>query len=236
MAFDREVSAVPAFRRDRVADGVTTYLRTLILTGQLPAGERLRVEPVAALLKLSVTPIRESLLELCGEGYLRREPNRGYVVAELTRSGFEDQVLVLAMIAGELAKRATQRASAAQVDQLDLLERQLIDADDDGDRLHAEDLNFEFHRSINKAAGSRRLAWLAQLHSHYVPRVSFAYMETQPSPCDHQHHDILAAIRRGDDDGARDAMMKHLIESGRLLANHFDHAAGRNVEQRLPTR
>ena len=40
-------ASVPSFRRERVANGVTTYLRDLILTGQLRAGEHLRVEQLA---------------------------------------------------------------------------------------------------------------------------------------------------------------------------------------------
>lgn len=222
------VTPGPSFRRERTANSVTAYLRTMILTGKLPPGERLRVEHLAAELSLSVTPIRESLLELFGEGYLQREPHRGYVVAKLTRTGFDDQVLVLAMITGELARRAAMRATADRIDELARLDHKIIDADMHGDRMEAEEANFQLHRKINKAAHSPRLAWMAQLHSHYVPRVTFESLASQPSPCDHHHHDIVAAVRARDANGARDTMIEHLINSGRLLAEYLDLSGGQN--------
>jgi DNA-binding GntR family transcriptional regulator len=215
-------ASVPSFRRERVANGVTTYLRDLILTGQLRAGEHLRVEQLASRLDISVTPIRESLLELFTEGYVEREPHRGYVVAEITRAGFEDEVLVLAMITGELTARAVDNASEEDIAELTEIQRRIQAADRRKDLAAAEDLNHEFHSAINKLAASPRLAWLAQRHSHYVPRTTFESLDARPSVCTHDHRKILAAMRARDREAARKAMTDHLIESGKSLADILD--------------
>ena len=216
----------PSFRRPRVADGVTSYLRDLILTGQLRAGEHLRVEHLANQLNISVTPIRESLLELLTEGYLEREAHRGYVVAETTRKGFEDGVLVLAMITGELAARAVDKMTDQQLAELRRLQDQLQQADKRHDADAADELNYEFHRSINKLADSPKLAWMAQRNSHYVPRSTFERLDGRPSVCTHDHRKVLAAMRRRDCEATRGAMMEHLIESGRLLAGVLASSGG----------
>lgn len=210
---------VPSFRRDRVADGVTSYLRDMILTGQLPAGEHLKVEHLAERLNISVTPIRESLLELHAEGYVDRIAHRGYVVVELTRDGFRDEVLVLAMITGELAARAADHVSPEDMTHLAKLRREIQAADKRDDRATADDLNHRFHGAINKMARSPKLAWLAQRHSHYVPRSALELLDGHPSVCTHDHRAVLAALRSGDRDAARSAMTEHLVSSGEVLAD-----------------
>ena len=212
----------PSFRRDHVADGVTTYLRDLILTGQLRAGEHLRVEHLAKTLNISVTPVRESLLELLSEGYVEREAHRGYVVASITRAGFEDEVLVLAMIAGELAARAVDRASDEQMAELVRLQREIRAADRRKDKAAAENLNHKFHSTTNKLAASPKLAWMAERHSHYIPRITFESLDGQPSVCNHDHREILAATRAHDRDAARKAMADHMIKSGKALADFLE--------------
>ena len=212
-------ATVPSFRQNRVADGVTSYLRDMILTGQLRAGEHLKVEHLAERLNISVTPIRESLLELHTEGYVDRIAHRGYVVAELSREGFRDEVLVLAMIAGELAARATGHVTAEDLTQLAKLQRQIQAADKREDRTAADELNHRFHGTINKLARSPKLAWHAQRHSHYVPRSALELLDGHPSVCTHDHRGILAALRSGDGDAARSAMTEHLVSSGETLAD-----------------
>lgn len=214
-------AAVPSFSRDRVADGVTSYLRHMILTGGLQAGQHLRVEHLASQLQISVTPIRESLLELLAEGYVEREPRRGYVVAQVTRDGFADQVLVLALISGELAARAAGKACDAEIQDLTRLQRELLRAERKKDRALAEELNHRFHGTLNKLAQSPKLAWLAQRNSHYVPRSTLESMQDQPATCSYEHGAVLAALADRDEGATRTAMVDHLISSGEILAEHL---------------
>ena len=50
-------------REASVSHDVTEYIRHLILTGHLKAGEKLRTEHLAASIGVSVTPVREALVE-----------------------------------------------------------------------------------------------------------------------------------------------------------------------------
>ena len=50
--------------RPQLSDDVAAYVRDLIVSGQVRAGEFLRLESLADQLGTSVTPVREALLSL----------------------------------------------------------------------------------------------------------------------------------------------------------------------------
>ncbi|MFR9805555.1 GntR family transcriptional regulator [Pseudonocardia sp. RS010] len=211
----------PRFGRERMAEGVTDYLRELIVSGSLKAGDRLRVEHLAARFDLSVTPIRESLIELYHDGFVTREARRGYMVAKLTREGFTDQVLILAMVTGELAARAAEKADEAAVAELEDLQRQLEAA---SDRDSAEGLNHRIHRTINLLADSPVLARQAERSSHYIPRFTWQTLANRPASCTYDHRAVIAAIGGREPEAARVAMVEHLKKSGVRLADELAQA------------
>lgn len=216
------VTSAPDLRATLVGREVTEYIRGLIVSGSLRPGARLRVEHVAADLQISVTPVREALVELLGEGFVERRPRRGYVVAELTRKGLEDRVLVLAMITAELAARAAGLATAAQVDSLRELQARLSELDAGSARVEAEAVNHRLHGDINLAAESPELAWMAQRSSRFVPRVTWPAASARPRTCSYDHSQVIDALAQGDAEAARLAMFNHLVDSGRLLVAEFE--------------
>ena len=67
-----------------LADEVAKVVRTMILDGRLPAGDRINEVHLSAQLGVSRTPLREALSRLVNEGALRDEPRRGVFVKPLT--------------------------------------------------------------------------------------------------------------------------------------------------------
>lgn len=215
---------VPDFHDASVGQEVREYVRHLIMTGRLRTDDRLRVEHIAAQLKISVTPVREALVELMGEGFVNRRRRRGYVVSKLTRSGFEDRVLVLAMVTGELAFRAASLVDVATLANLDAMQKDLRVHDSAGERDIAETLNHRVHSTINLAAKSPELAWTAERFSRYLPRYSGLEWTARPRTCTYEHGPIFEALRAKDADGARATMFDHLVESTKQLADDLERA------------
>ena len=91
-------------RRRQLSDEVAAPVRDLIMSGQVGHGEFLRLERIAADLGISVTPVREALLSLRGEGFVTLEPRRGFMPAPLTRQDVQDLFEAQAYFAGELAQ------------------------------------------------------------------------------------------------------------------------------------
>ncbi len=61
-------SAIP---RQSLAAAVVERLREKILSGELPEGEQLRQETIAAEYEISRIPVREALSHLAGEGLVK---------------------------------------------------------------------------------------------------------------------------------------------------------------------
>ena len=65
-----------AVEQRQLSESVATYLREQILSGQLRNGEFLRIDALAKALGVSTTPVREGLLLLQSESFVRLLPRR----------------------------------------------------------------------------------------------------------------------------------------------------------------
>src|SRR5947208_12625558 len=101
--------------RAQLPEQVASYVRELIVSGQVRPGEFLRIERIAEAVGVSQTPVREGLLALKNEGIVNLLPRRGFVVAPITQHDIADLYWVQAMLSGELAARATKNITDAQL-------------------------------------------------------------------------------------------------------------------------
>src|SRR4051812_39778432 len=68
-----------------IGDKAYLYLRTRILSGELPPGAALSEASIARELGNSRGPLREAIRRLTAEGFLRQSPTGGSVVVEFSR-------------------------------------------------------------------------------------------------------------------------------------------------------
>jgi DNA-binding GntR family transcriptional regulator len=209
-------------RRPQYSDEAAAHVRELIMSGQVRAGEYLRVERLAGELGISATPVREGLLALRGEGFVQLEPRRGFVVLPLRREDVLDLYLVQAGLAGELAAKAATRVDDAQIAEIERLQRALEDAAAHGDADAIEALNHEFHRAINLAARAPKLSWFLSMATRYAPRRFYPTIRGWQSASVEDHREVIDALRRGHAADARAAMRAHIMHAGDLLATHLD--------------
>jgi DNA-binding GntR family transcriptional regulator len=185
-------------RRSQLSDEVAGHLRAAIMSGTLRPGTFIRLDETAAQLGVSITPVREALLKLCGEGMVQLEPHRGHVVLPLTRQDIDDIFWLQATIAKELAAAATDRITAAEIDELDHLNEALATAVGSGDTETTAAIEFSFHRVFNQASGRIKLAWFLLNAARYMPALVYAAdPEWGPAAVDN-HRRLVAALRRRD--------------------------------------
>jgi DNA-binding GntR family transcriptional regulator len=214
-------------------DRVALLLRDRILSGELAPGTFLRVDRLGEEFGVSQTPVREALQSLRADDMVRALPRRGYVVAEMTRGDVADLFAAQAHLTGELAARA---ATAAGPDQLAALR----DHDAEVGRLAEEcsaghpgpagrDVGLElahaehgFHAAVNRAAGSRKLAWLAGCAERYLPPRFYTASAAWRSATRRSHAALLDACAAGDAQAAREAMSRHVLDGRDLLLAHLD--------------
>jgi GntR family transcriptional regulator of vanillate catabolism len=75
-------------------------LRQLIVSGQLPAGERVAEIPLAQRLGVSRTPVRLAFRSLEREGLLTRAGKRGYVVRRFSDADVRTAIEVRGLLEG----------------------------------------------------------------------------------------------------------------------------------------
>ncbi|MBW8486183.1 GntR family transcriptional regulator [Actinomadura parmotrematis] len=209
-------------RRRQLGDEVADHIRELIMSGQVRPGEFVRLERIAGDLGISVTPVREALLALRGEGFVTLEPRRGFRAAPLTRADVHDLFEAQAYFAGELAARAAASLTPAGLAELEGLQAELERAAAARDPAAIEDANHRFHRAVNLAAGSPKNAWLLGLVARYAPRRFYPSIEGWPQASVDDHGSVLAALRSGDAGAARHAMRAHIRHAGALLVGHLE--------------
>lgn len=185
-------------RREQLSDEVASYLRAEIMTGSLRPGTFIRLDETAAALGVSITPVREALRTLRGEGMVQLEPHRGHVVVPMTRGDIEDIFWLQATIAEKLAASAVRRITDAQIDELERLTEALADAVADRDPEQVTSAEFAFHRAFNHASGRIKLAWFLLHVARYLPPLLYATDPGWGAEAVAGHRELIAALRRRD--------------------------------------
>lgn len=213
---------VPDFvARPQLSEDVASFIRKRIFEGTYAAGQYVRLDQLAVELGISVTPVREALFALRAEGLVAQQPRRGFVVLPLTQRDLADVANVQAHVGGELAARAAVHITDDQLRELRKIQAQLeaaYAADDDEQKVR---LNHEFHRAINIAADSPKLAQLMSQITRYAPESVFPMIEHWSDQAVKDHRRVLDALDQHDEGLARAAMSEHLAASAIPLIDHL---------------
>lgn len=203
-------------RREQLSDEVAAHLRAAIMSGTLRPGTFVRLDETAAALGVSITPVREALRTLRGEGMVELEPNRGHVVSAFTRDDIADIFWLQATIATEIAANAARRITEPAIAELDRLTDELADAVAAGDVDAIALAEFLFHKEFNRAAGRTKLAWFLLHAARYLPVRIYATDPQWGAATVANHRELVAALRDRDID-----------EVVRQTRRQFDDAAER---------
>lgn len=207
--------------RPQLAEDVARVVRQRVFDGTYAAGAYVRLDQLAAELGVSVTPVREALFELKAEGLLDQQPRRGFVIRPVTVRDITDVAEVQAHIGGELAARAAAAITDAALDELTGIQADLEAAYAAGDGERAVRLNHDFHRAINVAADSPKLAQLMSQITRYAPETVFPTIDGWPDSSNLHHRQLLDALGGRDEDRARAAMSEHLAAGAAPLIEHL---------------
>jgi GntR family transcriptional regulator of vanillate catabolism len=147
----------------KLREQVVLKLRELILSGELPAGQRVAEIPVSERLGVSRTPVRQALSVLAQEGLLAATGKRGYVVHEFTAKDIEDAIDVRGILEGSAGRLVAENGPDPELlAQLEsclaegaaITGKQKYGPDDD---IRWSEVNGRFHRLIVEASGNRAL-------------------------------------------------------------------------------
>ncbi|QLL07837.1 GntR family transcriptional regulator [Mycobacterium vicinigordonae] len=209
-------------RRSQLSDEVAGHLRAAIMSGTLRPGTFIRLDETAAKLGVSITPVREALLKLRGEGMVQLEPHRGHVVLPLTRQDIEDIFWLQATIARQLAVTATDRITETEIVELERITDLLASAVSAGDAQAIATLEFSFHRVFNQASGRIKLAWFLLNAARYMPAQMYAADPQWGAAAVDNHHELIAALRRRDAAAVVQHTVWQFTDAARRLTDALD--------------
>jgi DNA-binding GntR family transcriptional regulator len=209
---------------------LAALLRDQIIAGELKAGTPLRLHELAAKFGVSTTPVREALLTLEREGLANGKPHYGLRIAELTRTDIEDVYGLHGYMVRVVTARAAQALSAAHLDELEDINREIAAVTERGDLAGAAELNHDFHRIINRAGSSRMLRRFLSETTPYVSRQTDPLVPGWSEQPLAEHRPILDALRARDGDRAAELMERHIQHSGELVVAFAESLARQSIE------
>ena len=215
-------------------DQAYRLIKDAILYRRLQINTVYSQETLCSELHISRTPVREALIELQNEGYIRFVRGRGFQVLELTRQ----EALDIAEMRREIemfgAELAAERITDKQLQELEKIQQEMMDEEKHRDSREMYRLDYAFHQLIFQATGN---SWLMQMNVKL--RENFLRIETQGAfktsqvakQVFHEHGRILAALQKRSPALARSAMKRHIHQSyKRNLENVL--ATGERTENR----
>jgi DNA-binding GntR family transcriptional regulator len=200
-------------QRSKLSDQIAEIIRNDVLTGRLAPGERVGQAQWADRVGASRMPVRDAINQLCAEGLLVQDETGSATVATVDPADIRDGYLLNAFVASMAARRAAERITESELNELDGINDAMKRAVDDGDRELASHLNWSFHAAINRAARSARLLAVLRNLATSIPHSAFEMLDSWPQQAYEEHRELLARLRARDGEQAAE-LMQHHIEAG----------------------
>lgn len=185
---------------------------------------RLDERTLADQLGVSRTPIRESLIRLENEGFVKTIPHRGAFVVRKSINEILNMVYVWAALEGMAARLLTQRATDEEIGKL----RKLFSTYD-GSKFNAHineysETNIQFHRTIIEMSRCQPLIEIAEnlfLHLKTIRLRSISDPDrAKHSVIDHMH--IIEALEARDADNAEMLVKNHTLRLAEHIETHLN--------------
>ena len=206
---------------------VAALIRRDILSGALSFGSRLKLHALAERYRFGLTPIRGALLQLQGEGLVELTPNCGARVRGVDVAFVSNLFDLRIVIEALLARRATERITAAQLAVLDAAEKDYVAAVKSGEQETILQANRRFHDIVNGAAGNpEATAILARQRDITTALWSrFGYGAARASDAAADHRQMVAAFRLRDSDLAASLATAHAAKARNELLGRMGAVA-----------
>lgn len=204
-------------QRSSISEDVYEALVSHLISLRVQPGERLSVDALARQFGVSQTPIRAALIRLETEGLVVKKFNTGYSAAPIPSGAhFRDIYAMRMLLEPEAAFLATQSITKIGLKQLDDLCETMSNLVGENTHTHYGRfalLDGQFHALIASLCGNQVL--VDTLHGFYAHMNLFRlrYHSTVAEEAIKEHLAIVEAMKKGDAQAARAAMLAHISAS-----------------------
>jgi DNA-binding GntR family transcriptional regulator len=194
-------------------------LREAIISGELKGGDRVLEQKWSSRLGIGQPTLREALRELEHQGLLRKIPQRGTYVAELSPDDYRRILEVRIPLEAVAIGRAATRLTPESEKELTDIVMTMAGTGKDLDLKNFHDCDVLFHRKIWELAGNEYLQDFLETITFRL--FVFSVVGRWPGKPNamserlaavQQHLGILEGIRTGNSQVARKAYVKHTVQ------------------------
>ncbi|MFE3205875.1 GntR family transcriptional regulator [Embleya sp. NPDC059237] len=193
-------------------DQVTQALRAALVAGELRPDVVYSARILAAQFRVSVTPVREAVLDLVKEGLVEVVRNKGFRVAVLSGRDLDEYTEIRSLIEIPVTVRLARTADRAALEALRPVAAAIVAAAERRDLVGYLESDRRFHLGLLTLAGNQRLievvgdlrkrSYLYGLMA--LPERAVLVVTAQ------EHAKILDLLIAGDGEGVHRAMSEHL--------------------------
>jgi len=144
-------------------DQAALRIRDLIVTGKLPAGDKINERELCEMLGVSRTPLREALKVLSGQGFTILTPNRGARVARPTGENIAERVQLIIALESYAIRSLCLEQDSKGLEHLETLHAQLLDSVKREDVEGFFAVNAAFHHATVESLGNDNIFELYRL-------------------------------------------------------------------------
>ncbi|GAA1311886.1 GntR family transcriptional regulator [Planotetraspora silvatica] len=203
--------------RTSLRDEAARLIRARIITGTLVAGELYSIGSIAAQLGVSVTPVREAILDLANEELVDVVRNRGFRIRTLTDEDLDAVVSIRSMLEVPAVRDLAAARPTHDLSELRALAKETEQSAAGGDMVAFIAHDHDLHLGLLAKAGNRYLVEIVGRLRNQTRLHGLQQMMGTPDLIDsaREHELLLDAVEAGDADRAE-----------RLMAQHIRHARG----------
>jgi len=218
------LTGLSEIKRAPLREQARQALRGLITSGAIKPGELHSIGSVADQLGVSITPVREALLDLEGDGLVEMVRNRGFRVATLTDEDLDELVELRLLLEVPAVVRVARTDPRPDLSALRGIADEMVELAARRDIVEFLRLDREFHLGLLALAGNKRLVATVSLlrdqtRLYGIEQVAGTdeFLHTAD-----EHPELVALIAAGDAEGAGALMRRHLLHVRGLWAGRME--------------
>jgi DNA-binding GntR family transcriptional regulator len=194
-------------------ESVAEIIRERIIVGIYDRGTKLKQADLAEELGVSITPVREALLALEAEGYVRGLPHKGLEVPDIVPERLGEICDLRVTLERDLTVAALENMKPAGLEKLLSLQQELEVALETGDLFKVRAANYRFHFCLYEMADRPQTLHFVRVLWAKYPFTLQDVKQDRPRRMRSEHSLFLQRVQKQDHTGAVEAMVQH-IKSG----------------------
>lgn len=213
----------PITRPQTLKDLAYTEIRNLLMTGQIKPQEIITANQFAVTLKVSRTPVRESLLQLASEGFLVAIDGRGFMIRQFFEKEIRDFFEVRRMVEVHVIKNLVGTLEDHDLDEMDellLLMQEKAGEDDPGGFLENDKA---FHMALVRRYNNSLLITITEQIRTLIAILGQKALSSQGriQQVLEEHSAIVRGIRERNVQAATEAMINHLNTTESIILRNM---------------